>query len=997
MNKIRRIRKPIVLCALTVALLASAALSFRISGTRAVGEIDLFANATYYAPATDIKVLGGQSVLTHNEVNAGGNQQIYVNIYAGAAPASDNTTDPGIDYTAVSDPTLDFWLWISDISAWSGSGLDSVHIEFGFHGGRSTNLRADPLDGSGQVNADKLRWSAGKLYFDTGTAISGLGLIQGWNRLALKLGSAQKTGAFGADLTMFFMWSAGTGGMAVAAPRLVDGSGYSADTNLIETAAPPQAAGPIDLSADAAYYAPATDIRVPAGHSGFSHNEVFTGGNHQVYINLYGGAAPSADNTADAGIESAVFSDPALDFWLYIPDLTAFTDSGSYVEFGFHGGRTVNLRTNPSDQTGQVNTDKLRWFKTDISGLGLVTGWNHLSLPFSAANRTGAYAYGRTGLTMFYLWTAGAGRLAVYGPRLIDGSVLSGAALAATAAQKSFNEVALNNARSHDGSATEAFTPAGEGVSYFARDIVPGQNGCYTQLYMNLYTGGVPVSDNAAALSGVDYSVVPNPALDFWLWVGDKKDFNATDFEFGFTVGRRQNLQDPWDWNVVDNTGKLRWFKSGALGGLNLVAGWNHVALKLSGGERTGAYASGSTELTMFYLWAGGGYAELAVYGMKIANGSAYAGNYTLIESIPQPAPQSAEIDLNTVKVNNAAPSYDGFAPFGYDKSVDLSVGYGQNWNELNFGGPVDVSSFMPNKLQIGFWLFIGDIDDVFASNHAAPQKLFGFVVYDETRSSSGYYKWFDGGEVAQFISGWNYVRCALTPLALNSPDPARLTFIKLQLSDAQNALHSCKFLLAGVRFFEDKMSADRVVTDQIPLADGVALSNLTLKTGEIKDLSIVYPNPYTMLPLTYTTSDKSVVAVSPEGQVKGKKPGIAIVTASYGTLSASCLILVEGEESAPPQDGLTPRIGENGHWWIGDTDTGIPARGTDGPSGSAGADGKDGVDGQNGAAGADGRDGANGQNGIDGTGGCAQSAAALFGLSAVLVAVVLLAGKKFV
>ncbi len=35
--------------------------------------------------------------------------------------------------------------------------------------------------------------------------------------------------------------------------------------------------------------------------------------------------------------------------------------------------------------------------------------------------------------------------------------------------------------------------------------------------------------------------------------------------------------------------------------------------------------------------------------------------------------------------------------------------------------------------------------------------------------------------------------------------------------------------------------------------------------------------------------------------------------------------------------DGLTPRIGENGHWWIGDEDTGIPAQGPQGERGPAG------------------------------------------------------------
>lgn len=42
----------------------------------------------------------------------------------------------------------------------------------------------------------------------------------------------------------------------------------------------------------------------------------------------------------------------------------------------------------------------------------------------------------------------------------------------------------------------------------------------------------------------------------------------------------------------------------------------------------------------------------------------------------------------------------------------------------------------------------------------------------------------------------------------------------------------------------------------------------------------------------------------------------------------------VDGKNGA---DGLTPAIGENGNWWIGDTDTGVKA---------GGADGKDGTDG---------------------------------------------------
>ena len=50
--------------------------------------------------------------------------------------------------------------------------------------------------------------------------------------------------------------------------------------------------------------------------------------------------------------------------------------------------------------------------------------------------------------------------------------------------------------------------------------------------------------------------------------------------------------------------------------------------------------------------------------------------------------------------------------------------------------------------------------------------------------------------------------------------------------------------------------------------------------------------------------------------------------------------------------DGITPTIGSNGNWYLGETDTGKPSRGE---TGSAGADGRDGADGQPGENGTDG------------------------------------------
>lgn len=44
--------------------------------------------------------------------------------------------------------------------------------------------------------------------------------------------------------------------------------------------------------------------------------------------------------------------------------------------------------------------------------------------------------------------------------------------------------------------------------------------------------------------------------------------------------------------------------------------------------------------------------------------------------------------------------------------------------------------------------------------------------------------------------------------------------------------------------------------------------------------------------------------------------------------------------------DGITPHIGENGNWWIGNEDTGVRAAGERGEQGERGNDGRDGIDG---------------------------------------------------
>ena len=55
------------------------------------------------------------------------------------------------------------------------------------------------------------------------------------------------------------------------------------------------------------------------------------------------------------------------------------------------------------------------------------------------------------------------------------------------------------------------------------------------------------------------------------------------------------------------------------------------------------------------------------------------------------------------------------------------------------------------------------------------------------------------------------------------------------------------------------------------------------------------------------------------------------------------------GQDGASGKDGNTPFIGENGNWWIGDTDTGVKATGEKGEKGDTGEKGETGASGKDG------------------------------------------------
>ena len=65
-----------------------------------------------------------------------------------------------------------------------------------------------------------------------------------------------------------------------------------------------------------------------------------------------------------------------------------------------------------------------------------------------------------------------------------------------------------------------------------------------------------------------------------------------------------------------------------------------------------------------------------------------------------------------------------------------------------------------------------------------------------------------------------------------------------------------------------------------------------------------------------------------------------------------------QGPQGPAGQDGITPTIGDNGNWFLGETDTGKPSRGEQGPKGEQGDPGPQGEPGQDGTPGAAGAPG---------------------------------------
>lgn len=85
--------------------------------------------------------------------------------------------------------------------------------------------------------------------------------------------------------------------------------------------------------------------------------------------------------------------------------------------------------------------------------------------------------------------------------------------------------------------------------------------------------------------------------------------------------------------------------------------------------------------------------------------------------------------------------------------------------------------------------------------------------------------------------------------------------------------------------------------------------------------------NGYHVLTLLYATYSRCIFGCVLAGYIH-------TVTVSANGASVASTPLATGDGSGSGADGITPHIGDNGNWFIGETDTGMPSRGEVGPTG---------------------------------------------------------------
>ena len=107
--------------------------------------------------------------------------------------------------------------------------------------------------------------------------------------------------------------------------------------------------------------------------------------------------------------------------------------------------------------------------------------------------------------------------------------------------------------------------------------------------------------------------------------------------------------------------------------------------------------------------------------------------------------------------------------------------------------------------------------------------------------------------------------------------------------------------------------------------------------------LSVVSCN-LPLIPMETTTNDEITGTTTPEEDTPDDLYTLEMQTvfemarnAGYTGTLEELIAMFRGEAGPAGKDGVTPHIGANGNWWVGDTDLGVPAQGVQGPQGEPG------------------------------------------------------------
>ncbi len=203
------------------------------------------------------------------------------------------------------------------------------------------------------------------------------------------------------------------------------------------------------------------------------------------------------------------------------------------------------------------------------------------------------------------------------------------------------------------------------------------------------------------------------------------------------------------------------------------------------------------------------------------------------------------------------------------------------------------------------------------------------------------------------------------------------LVFDYISGTTGNNQYISCVLMdnTGTVKYYDKLKDSSAASSGTISISlNGVADGTYTLKVFSEEANDALYTD-FCSEPISMTVAvNKGVGTVSEFGgsivvipQLKIDSNNNWCVSYDNGKSWTSLGVKATGAAGTNGSNGITPHIGSDGYWYVGDTKTEVKAQGEKGDTGLTGAKGDTGATGQNGKDGVNGKDGIDGKDGING------------------------------